>query len=220
MDEFNSNTTPFSESHEDQHVEGSSRRTFLKAAVVGSATAVAVSGVGAATLTLTGHHTGLKKFLALGDSLSGVTGAACTTSSGTHPNPQTKFHEESIYFWAKFNAVPKGTYTIDVSPTIPTSEVDYQASGNGNNVFIFNYPGGDSSFSCSPSTLPDTSNALVKQHALFVTFSTPSDGDVLLELHLNPLTTSGSQTLTATLYQGSGDGGTVVDSASASFTLD
>lgn len=210
MDEFDSNTTPFNESQNEQHAEGSSRRTFLKAAVVGSAAAVAVSGVGAATLTLTGHHTGLKKYLALTDSLSGVTGKACTTDSSD--NEQTSFHD-SIYFWAKFNAVPAGTYTIDVSPTIPDGKVDYQSSGN--NVFIYNYPGGDSSFDCNPPSLPDSTTALVKQKTLTVTFTTPSDGDVLLQLHLTPTVTSGTDTLTAKLYQGTGTGGTLVDSATA-----
>jgi hypothetical protein len=93
--------------------------------------------------------------------------------------------------------------------------VDYQSSGN--NVFIYNYPGGDSSFSCNPSSLPNTDNALKKGKTLSITFTTPSDGDVLLELHLTPVST-GSQTLTATLYQGTTET-TPVDSASASFTL-
>lgn len=217
MDEFDSNTTPMNESHDEQHVEGSSRRTFLKAAVVGSATAVAVSGVGAAAFTLTGHHTGLRKYLALTDTISGVTGNACTTDSSD--NSKSSFHNDSIYFWAKFNGLPSGTYTIDVSPTIPDGDVDYQAGGSGNNVFIYTFAGGDSSFDCNPSSLPDTNTAVVKQHALFVTFTTSSDGDVLLELHLNPSTNSGSDILTATLYQGTGTGGAVVDTAQATISF-
>ncbi|HEX8728924.1 MAG TPA: hypothetical protein VF739_09895, partial [Ktedonobacterales bacterium] len=99
MDEFDSDTTPYNESPNEQHIEGSSRRKFLKAAVVGSAAAVAVSGVGAATLTLTGHHTGLKKFLVLGDTLSTVTSASCTTDSSD--SPKSCFGPDTVFFWAK-----------------------------------------------------------------------------------------------------------------------
>lgn len=217
MDEFDSNTTPFNESQNEQHAEGSSRRTFLKAAVVGSAAAVAVSGVGAATLTLTGHHTGLKKYLALTDSLSGVHSDACTTTSGDVM--QDTFGNDTIFFWAKFDAVPAGTYTIDLSPEPGGSGsiVDYP-NGAGNYVQIVFYAGGDSSFTCNPATLPD-SNAdyLAQQASAPVTFTTPSDGDVLFWLHVKG-SSSGTETLTASLYHASNDTN-LVDSASAKFTV-
>lgn len=213
MAEFDNDMTPSEDTDDSQHAEGSSRRSFLKAAVVGSAAAVAVTGVGAATLTLTGRHTGLTRFVVLTDTISGVTADACTTDSSD--SVKDSFHD-SIYFWAKFNHVPKGTYTIDVTPALPTSLVDYQ--GSGNNVFIYNYPGGDSSFTCNPKTLPNTDDALKKKHYLPVTFTTPSDGDVLLELHLFPAGT-GSVTLTAHLYEGTTTSGTEVDSASHPFTV-
>lgn len=222
MDEFDSNTTPMDESHDEQHVEGSSRRTFLKAAVVGSATAVAVSGVGAAAFTLTGHHTGLKKYLALTDTISGITEKACTTKSDdTQSDPPDTYGNDTIFFWCKFNNVPAsgaGFYTIDVSPEpgSATAIVDYPP-GNGNYVQIVFYSGGDSSFDCNPSTLPST-GFVAQQASLPVTFQTASDGDVLLWLHIKG-TASGSETLTATLYQGTTPTGSGVGSASATFTL-
>ena len=218
MDEFDSNTTPMNESHDEQQIEGSSRRTFLKASVVGSATAVAVSGVGAAAFTLTGHHTGLKKYLALNDSISGVTETACVTSSGFED--QTSFGEDSIFFFAKFNAVPAGTYTFDVSPTLPTSVVGYQSIGAGNFTQVVAYSGGVS-FTCHPSDTPTASATVsypAQQAHVPVTFTTTSDGDVVLWLHLKGIA-AGSSTLTATLYQGTDDTGTNVGSASATITV-
>lgn len=218
MDGFDSDTTPYEDTNDPQHAEGSSRRSFLKAAVVGSAAAVAVTGVGAATLTLTGRHTGLTRFVVLGDTISGITADACTTDSSDAV--KNSFHD-SIYFWAKFNHVPAGQYTMDISPSLPTPTVDpvvdYQ--GGGNNVFIYSYPGGDSSFTCNPSTLPDTNNAINTQmNILPTTFKTLSDGDVLLELHLKPGAT-GTVTLTAELFQGSTATGLPLDSAAHTFSV-
>ncbi len=215
MDEFDSNTTPDNESQNEQHPEGSSRRTFLKAAVVGSAAAVAVSGVGAATLTLTGHHTGLKKFLALNDTLSGVHSDACTTTSDDVE--QDTFGNDTIFFWAKFDAVPAGTYTIDLSPEPGGSGsiIDYP-NGAGNYAQVVFYAGGDSSFTCNPATLP-SSGFVAQQSSVPVTFTTPSDGDVLFWLHVKG-SSSGTETLTASLYHASNDTN-LVDSASAKFTV-
>lgn len=218
MDEFDSNTIPSGESHDEQHVEGSSRRTFLKAAVVGSATAVAVSGVGAAAFTLTGHHTGLKKYLALTDSISGVTETACVTDSSF--SAQDSFGNDSIFFWTKFNSVPAGTYTIDVSPTLPTAVVGYQSTGQGNFTQVVAYSGGVS-FTCHPSDTPTASSSIsyvAQQPHVPVTFTTGSDGDVVLWLHLKGIA-DGSSTLTATLYVGTDDSGTNVGSASATITV-
>lgn len=222
MDEFDANTTSYDETIDDaQIVHGSNRRNFLKAAVVGSAAAVAVSGVGAATLTLTGRHTGLTRFVALTNTVSGVTSDACTTDTGDTPADKTTFNnQESIYFWFKVNNVPGGTYTFDVSPTIGGSStiVDYQAS---NNVKVYEYTGGSTNFSCEPPSLSGLPTASGTANALPITVTFTGSKDLLLELHLqgksgNP---GGDVTLTATLYQGSGTGGTVEASKSATFTI-
>jgi hypothetical protein len=221
MDEFDSDTTSFSESTNEQHLEGSSRRKFLKAAVVGSAAAVAVSGVGAATLSLTGHHTGLRKFLVLGDTLSTVTSHACTTNSDDVS--QSTFGNDTIFIWFKFDGVPasgSGYYTFDVSPEpgASGSPVAFPPGSGSSYVQVVAYPGGVS-FTCNPSSLP-SSGFVQQQSTLPVTFQTSSDGDVLLWLHVKSTgTTTGSVSLTAALYQGTTATGTPVDSAVATFTL-
>lgn len=222
MDEFDSDTTPYNETPNEQHVEGSSRRKFLKAAVVGSAAAVAVSGAGAATLTLTGHHTGLKKFLALTtDTISGITSDACTTNSDDVP--QTTFGNDTIFIWFKFNGVPasgSGHYTFDVSPEpgASGSPIAFPPGGGSSYVQVVAYPGG-ASFKCNPSPAP-SSGFVAQQSTLPVTFQTASDGDVVLWLHVKSTgTTTGSVSITASLYQGSTATGTPVDTATATFTL-
>lgn len=214
MDGFDSDTTPYEDTNDPQHAEGSSRRSFLKAAVVGSAAAVAVTGVGAATLTLTGRHTGLTRFVVLSDTISGITADGCTTDSSD--SEKDTFGSDSIYLWAKFNHVPQGEYTIQVSPKLPTTQVKYQDKGN--DVMIHVYPGGDSSFKCNPSTLPTSFFASKK--TLPITFTTTSDGDVLLELHLKPVKdATGSVTLTVELFQGKSATGTPIDSVDVKFSV-
>lgn len=225
MDEFDNNTTPMDESHEtpethaEQHVAGSSRRTFLKAAVVGSAAAVAVSGAGVATLKMTGHHTGLTKFLVLGDTISGITESACTTKSNdTKSTPPDTYNSETIFFWFKFNAVPKGTYYFDVSPEPGSSGAPvYLSSSGASAVQVVAYANG-ASFTCNPPSNP-TSGFVAQQSTLPVSFTTTSDGDVLLWLHTKGNTTGTNLQVTATLYQGTPPSGTAVGSATATFTL-
>lgn len=221
MDEFDANTTPSEEINETQHPAGSSRRSFLKAAVVGSAAAVAASGVGAAALTLTGHHTGLKKYVPfIGATLTGVTGDGCTTNtSGTIVDQTSYNHQESIFFWAQFKNVPSGDYVIDVAPTLSatTGDVTYQ-NANGNNVDLYE---GSFSFACHPSSL--TLTATASQSALPISFHLNSTTDVLIQVHLQgnnqSHTTDANVTLTATLYSPTESSANVVDTASASFTV-
>lgn len=230
MDEFDVNTTSYDESGEEHANNGSSRRNFLKAAVVGSAAAVAAGGVGAATLTLTGHHTGLKRFVGLNDLVSGVTSASCTTNTSDPLHDQTSFNkQESLYFWFKVNNVPAGTYTFGVSPTIdPANKPAYTSGGSlvqyqsgSNDVNVYQYTPSDANFTCNPPSLSGLPSALKTQNTLTITVTTSATKDLLLQVHLqgekdNP---GGSVTLTGTLYQGTGTGGAHEATASATFTI-
>ncbi len=232
MDEFDVNTTPDDHSGEEQALHGSSRRNFLKAAVVGSAAAVAAGGVGAATLTLTGHHTGLKRIVGLDGLVSGVTGNACTTNTQDPLGDKTSFNQqESIYFWFKVNNVPAGTYTFDVAPPIDLASVKKYTSGGpllqyqsgSNDVNVYQYTPSDATFECEPPSLASlqTLTPLGTQDTLPIIVITTATKDLLLQVHLqgekdNP---GGSVTLTGTLYQGTGTGGAVEKSANATFTI-
>lgn len=225
MDEFDANTIPYDEhdDHDDAQVSGgSNRRSFLKAAVVGSAAAVAVSGVGAATLTLTGRHTGLTRFVALGATVSGPTSDACTTNTSDPLAEQTTYNkQESIYLWFKVNNVPGGTYTFNISPTIggPLTIVKYQ--GATSNVHVYEYAGGSTSFACHPPSLSGLPKAIATSTALPIHVKFTGTKDLLLQVHLQGKkgNSGGTVNLTVTLYQGSTTGGTVEATKNVSFTL-
>ncbi len=223
MDEFDAHATSHDDIGDTSQVTGSSRRSFLKAAVIGSAAAVAVSGAGAATLTLTGHHTGLTRFVVLA-SVSGITAHACTTNTDSSPQDKSTFGSESLYFWALFKNVPAGTYSLDVSPPITTTSLlGYQDPGNS--VFMYEYAGGSTTYDCHPSTLPTSGNVLPAQSVLPIEgFTLSADTDLLLEVHLQANKVqntyqTGTVTLTANLYSGSTATGTSIDHASATVTI-
>lgn len=224
MDEFDVNTTSNDHSGEDHANNGSSRRNFLKAAVVGSAAAVAAGGVGAATLTLTGHHTGLKRIVGLDGLVSGVTSAACVTKSQVQVDDQDTFNQQdTIFFWFKVNNVPAGTYTFDILPKIGGSStiIDYRNSSSASNVRVYEGP---FTFECHPTTqgqnLPN-SLKIASSTVLPITFTAAGGDNVLLEALLGGKqgNTGGAITLTATLYQGTDTTGTVEATGSANFTI-
>ena len=225
MDEFDANITPSDEANETQHPAGTSRRNFLKAAVVGSAAAVAASGVGAATLTLTGHHTGLKKYVPFigGTGLSGVTGDACTTNTGGTIVDQSSYNkQESIYFWVAFHNVPAGDHVIDVSPTIggPSTIVDYQNPSSS--VKLYEYGAGAMPFTCHPSSLTSLPAPTMTTDTVPISFHLSNPADVLLQIHLQGNGTNTSNVivaLTATLYKGTESPANVTDSETATFTI-
>lgn len=230
MDEFDVNTTSYDDSGDEHALHGSSRRNFLKAAVVGSAAAVAAGGVGAATLTLTGHHTGLKRIVGLDGLVSGVTSDACTTNTSDPLADQKSFNkQESLYFWFKVNNVPAGTYTFNVTPTIDAANKPAYTSGGSllqyqsgsNDVHVYQYTPGDANFTCNPPSLAGLPTALKTQDTLTITVTTSATKDLLLQVHLqgekdNP---GGSVTLTGKLYQGTGTGGAVEATASTTFSI-
>lgn len=230
MDEFDANTTPYDEASDTQSSAGTSRRNFLKAAVVGSAAAVAVSGAGAAALTLTGHHTGLKKYVPfIGDAtLSGVTGDGCTTTSDDLSKETTTFGTDSIYFWAKFNNLPAGQYTIGVTPTIDPHNTTWTAGHSGicfqsgsNSANVYALDASAATYSCHPSSLPNPGDTPYSQNTLPITFSVTDGQDALLQLHLSPEKNfTGTITITATLYTGSAvNAANEVDHVSATITI-
>lgn len=228
MDEFDANTTPYDETGDSQHPAGPSRRSFLKAAVVGSAAVVAASGAGAATLALTGHHTGLKKYVPfIGDAtLSGVTSDACTTDSSD--SPQSDFGSDSIYFWAKFNDLPAGPYTIGVTPTIDPqgtnwssglSGLAFNSASNCANVYVLD--ASKATYTCNPPSLPNPGDTPYSQNTLPINFSAADGQDALFQLHIKAEKGfTGTVTITATLYTGNAvNSANKVDYASAQITI-
>lgn len=204
MDEFTRNDMPFDENGEEHAENGSSRRNFLKAAVAGSAAAVAVGGVGAATLTLTGHHTGLKRYLALDGLVSGVTSDACTTNTSEKLHDQTTYNKnESLFFWFLVKNVPAGSYTFNISPAITSSSLVQFQTSSSNNVIVYE---GVYSFACNPTYFADAgTNILNHGSSLPITVTASGGKDLLLEVHLQAANTTGTTqtvTLTGNLYKG------------------
>ncbi len=204
-----------------QDASGTSRRNFLKVAVVSSAAAAAaVGGAGIAVTTLSSRApTGLSKLLVLGTQIS----TQIAEFSDTNPDKLTcgsgpYTDTESLYFWAWFQmpANNAGTkYTIELSSpnSLPSGGVDYQSTGQndtptGNNVQVYY----DQPLGC-PTSKP-TPNA--QQASLPIPF-TPSTNlnTVLVSVHLQANVSAGSSfTMTLTL---SGGGYTQNATATATF---
>ena len=230
MDEFDANTMPADEAGDTVSPTGTSRRTFLKAAVVGSAAAVAVGGAGAAALTLAGRPASMRPFAPFVGgvaSLSGVTGDACTTNSAD--GAQSTFGSDSIYFWAKFNTLPAGQYTIGVTPKIDPnntpwtaglSGLDFNSKSNCANVYVLDAK--DGNFTCNPSSLPDPGSTQYSGNTVPITFTVTDGQDALLQLHIKAESgfPGGVITITATLYTGSSViVANTVESVSAQITI-
>ncbi|HEX9037168.1 MAG TPA: hypothetical protein VF808_09290 [Ktedonobacterales bacterium] len=181
-----------------QDANATSRRNFLKVAVVSSAAAAAaVGGAGVAASALASRApSGLSKLLVLNTNVVSTTNACFTNTdfqevSALNPN-------ESFYVWAWFT-LPSGnggeTFTASLSSATPLpSYVTYQGSkqqkafANGSGC-----PNADPSLSLT---------TLGKSDTLPVTFKTDASGDstVLIQVHLNASSApAGSITLTIEL---------------------
>ena len=188
MDEFE--TQP--EHHEDtQDTSATSRRGFLKVAVVSSAAAAAaVGGAGVAASALaTRAPSGLSKLLVLNTNVVSTKNACFTNSAfqdveALNPN-------ESFYVWAWFTLGAAGTYTANLAAATPLpAYVTYQGS-NQQEAF----PGLTGCPSADPSTSVTASG---KGDALPFTFTATAGSTVLIQLHLNA-TSAPAGTITLTV---------------------
>jgi len=217
----NENTLPGAGSNRPEHA---SRRTFLKAAIVGSAATVAVGAAGVVGLERAGAApVPFARFPFLGNTNSpgGSTGSACTT--GTNPNDyveQSTFNnKESIFLWALFANLPAGSYHMTVSPTIepkggaicspsPASHpFEYQGSSSAtSNARIYDLSASSVSWTCSPKKQSQLPNTATQSGGSLPTSSvTVSAGDDLqLQIHMkNGCSGARTVTMTVSLFQGS-----------------
>lgn len=197
MDEFE-NQPQQPESAQDAN--GTSRRNFLKVAVVSSAAAAAaVGGAGVAAATLSSRApTGLSKLLVLDSTLVSTKNACFThTNASLDDNtPSNPFSDNSsLFYWAWFT-LPSHTatdqFTIKVSSGTPfPSTITYQ---NSNSVEVYpGLSGCPTSQPANPVTPPGSIASLP------ITFSVGAGvTTVLLQLHLNGSSVTPGSTFTLT----------------------
>jgi hypothetical protein len=144
--------------------EGSSRRGFLKAAVI---TTAAVAGAGAATAAVVTKGPSVAHRLNfIGTSISTPgTCSACITGSQFLDlgNPATftiqsngQTNPGTFYLFLTIVGAVPGWYKLSVSPD-PATDSNWEYASNGNNVFVYTYPAGTKN-TCPHSgvTDPDT----------------------------------------------------------------
>lgn len=201
MDEFE-NQPQQPESPQDAN--GTSRRNFLKVAVVSSAAAAAaVGGAGVAAVTLSSRApTGLSKLLVLDSSLVSTKNACATNTDFHDVSPLNK--NENCYVWAWFT-VPSAdagqSFTVQLSSLTPLPAGATYA-GSKQQVAYKNLSG------CQDQgTAPSSSAAINSPGAdsLPFTFTMPSGTTtVLIGLHLNlTFSSAGSFKITIELTNGS-----------------
>lgn len=160
-----------------QETSATSRRNFLKVAVVSSAAAAAaVGGAGVAASALAGRApSGLSKLLVLNSNLVSTKNACFTNTD--FQDVASLNGNESFYVWAWFTLGAAGTYTASLATALPAF-VTYQGSKQQEA-----FPGLSS---CPNSNPADTTTASGKGDSLPFTFDAATDNStVLIQLHLN-----------------------------------
>jgi hypothetical protein len=181
MDEFE--TQP-QQSETAQDANGTSRRSFLKVAVVSSAAAAAaVGGAGVAATALSARSsTGLSKLFVLNTNLVSTTNACFTNSAfqdvtGLNTN-------EGFYVWAWFTLPPSASgqsFTASlIAPNPLPSYISYQGSKQQK---VFKNLSGCQDQGTAPS---DTAKIGAGADTMPITFTVPSGTNtVLVQVHLN-----------------------------------
>lgn len=201
--------------------QNTSRRKFLKAALIGGAGVAAVGAATAVGLERAGvaPHTGITKiirypFVGGSGSPGGATGTACTTGTNSADYvPQSTFgNTEGIFLWGLFTNLPAGTYSVAVSPTIQaegatctstSTPFDYQGSGSA--VRIYDLSASSVTWSCSPTAQTQLNTPKFKSSSLSGNSVTVSAGDDLqVQIHMKNVC-SGARVVPVTinLFQGS-----------------
>lgn len=165
-----------------QDASGTSRRNFLKVAVVSSAAAAAaVGGAGVAATALASRApSGLSKLLVLNSNVVSTTNACFThtTEPFTDDTPTDPYSSNaSMFFWAWFgNITTAGSYTISISSGTPLpSWIGYQNPTNSVAAYA--------NLSGCPTTQP--TSPIGQANTMPITFSVGAGvTSVLLQLHL------------------------------------
>lgn len=196
MDQFENQPQP---SEPAQDSNGTSRRNFLKVAVVSSAAAAAaVGGAGVAATALSSRNsTGLSKLFVLNTNLVSTTNACFTHSGDNYPDntPGNPFNSTTqVFFFAWFSGLSDGDYTVSLNnPSSLPSWLAY-APGNNNAVTVFDYTG--------KSGCPtDTSNltSIKSGSSLPVTFTISGQTGILVWLQLHATNAPSGEQFTMTI---------------------
>ncbi|HEX9413063.1 MAG TPA: hypothetical protein VF916_06125, partial [Ktedonobacterales bacterium] len=184
------------------------RRTFLKAAVVGTAAVAAVGGAGTAALALSGR----KPASLLSFSTPQATPspeapcAVCTTGTVEPFQDENSFGKNSLFLWIRFINVAAGSYTIDVTPTIQpqgsscTVSTPFSYQQNMSNVDAWVFAAGG--LACHPAMLSDwASGSVTGSDFLPQSFTIATSKDLAVRVHLKG-DCSGTFTVTALLKSG------------------
>lgn len=183
-----------------QDASGTSRRNFLKVAVVSSAAAAAaVGGAGVAATALSARNAGtsLSKVFVLGSEVS--TQIACFTHTKIpfeENSPSSTFSDDSsLFYWAWFTLpshTATDTFTISVSSGTPfPSTITYQ---NSNSVEVYaGLSGCPTQQPSGPVTPPGSIGSLPISFSVAASVTT-----VLLQLHLNGSSVTPGSTFTLT----------------------
>lgn len=196
MDEFSTQPQHPETPQDSQETNATSRRNFLKVAVVSSAAAAAaVGGAGVAASALASRTpTGLSKLLVLNTSTAVSTTNACFTHTQepfTDDTPGDPFNDNgSAFMWAWFTLpthTDTDTFHLDFASDTPLpSWLGYQ---NTQSVDVYG------NLSACPTTQP--TGAIVTKATMGFDFSVPSGtSTILVQLHLNATKAPAGSTLT------------------------
>ncbi len=213
MDEFENQPQQPEPAHD---ANGTSRRNFLKVAVVSSAAAAAaVGGAGAAASALASRTpTGLSKMLVLNSNLVS-TKNACFTHSGTgYPDntPSNPYNSNTeVFFFAWFSGLTAGSYTVSLnSPSSLPSWLDY----NGTDVTVFDYS--------NKSGCPTTVSGLTKIKSgasLPVNFTIVAQTGVLVWIDMHSKNAPSGEVFTMTVELTNGSSYDVTATSTAYFVV-
>lgn len=184
-----------------QDASGTSRRNFLKVAVVSSAAAAAaVGGAGVAATALASRApSGLSKLLVLNNNLVSTKNACFTFTTAPYEDnsPTNPFNNtEEVFLFAWFSGLSAGNYTVSLaSPTSLPSWLAY----SGNDVTVFDYSGQSG---CPTDVSKLTQITSGSSLPINVTITTQTDVLVWLQLHATNAPSGTQETITIEMTNG------------------
>lgn len=190
---------------------GTSRRKFLKVAVVSSAAAAAAvgtAGVAASAIATSGRApSGLAKLLSVNTDVVSTTNA-CVTHTGSDLQPDTAGNpingNADVYFWAWFTLGGAGTYTASISlPSLPSGDSITPANTSVNTIAAY----GGQPVGC-PTAIPDSTSRLNTAAAggapgYSISFPGTAGDTVVIKYHMDTTNVpDGSYPISITLTDG------------------
>jgi hypothetical protein len=198
--------------HQEVPEEGQTRRTFLRAAVVGSALAATAVGAGAAVVRATplGPRL-LGSVQPVTDQVSGqVVFDPCFEDTNFISLSSFNVHNGnaspgSFFLWFTAYNLPAGTYTISISPDPGDATTPFKLADAGNGAFLFKLAANTAS-QCPSSDPTDQVAAGHTVDDVFPYTFTGANSDLQLKVHLaydgGTLTSDATYSYTGTLQNG------------------